>query len=64
MTDDKAAMTVKSSLLHLEINGWCVVEDVIPKDAVEDTFTPHSELLSPYLHYQKVQIVRSACFES
>ena len=27
-------MTVKSALLHLEINGWCVVENVIPEDRV------------------------------
>ena len=35
MTDEKTAVTVKSALLHLEINGWCVVEDVIPEDKVE-----------------------------
>ena len=35
MTDEKAAVTVKSALLHLEINGWCVVEDVIPEDKVD-----------------------------
>ena len=31
MTDAKAAMTLKSALLHLQINGWCVVENVIPQ---------------------------------
>ena len=35
MTDEKAAMTVESALLHLQINGWCVVEDVIPDDKVD-----------------------------
>ena len=34
MAEEKAAMIVKSALLHLEINGWCVVEDVIPEDKV------------------------------
>ena len=35
MTDQKAAMTVESTLLHLAINGWCVIEEVIPEDKVE-----------------------------
>ena len=35
MVDEKAAVTVESALLHLEINGWCVVDGVIPKDKVD-----------------------------
>lgn len=34
MVDEKPAMNVDSALLHLQINGWCVVEDVIPDDKV------------------------------
>ena len=35
MTEEHTAMTVKSALLHLQINGWCVVENVIPEDQVD-----------------------------
>ena len=34
MTEEKTAITVESALLHLQINGWCVVENVIPEDQV------------------------------
>ena len=34
MTEENTTVGVKSALLHLEINGWCVVEDVIPEDKV------------------------------
>jgi hypothetical protein len=35
MSNEKAAMTVESALLHLQINGWCVVKDIIPKNKVD-----------------------------
>ena len=35
MTNQETAMAVESALLHLEINGWCVVEGVIPEDKVD-----------------------------
>ena len=37
MVNEKAAMIVKSALLHLQINGWCVVKDIIPKDLFPST---------------------------
>lgn len=35
MVGEKPTMSVDSALLHLQINGWCVVEDVIPDDRVD-----------------------------
>lgn len=35
MVNENAAMTVESALLHLQINGWCVVTDIIPTDEVD-----------------------------